>query len=103
MKKIYLVSIFLLILFTSLVKNSTKEIEDKIFVKKENIRLLSAEFEDVMLEYNYLSAPEKLMKYQSQYFANKFKRKAIKDIKQITIEKDKLKISNFLDSAKANE
>ena len=43
------------------------------------------------------------MKYQSQYFANKFKRKAIKDIKQITIEKDKLKISNFLDSAKANE
>ena len=49
MKKITLLIIFILILSTSLVKNSTKEIEDKIFVLNENIRSLKIEFEDVML------------------------------------------------------
>ena len=62
MKKFFLISILLLILITSLVKNSTKEIEDKIFTKKENTKLLSAEMGDMILEYNYLSSPEKLMK-----------------------------------------
>ena len=63
MKKIALVSILILILVTSLVKNSTKEIEDKIFTINENIRSLKAEFGDVMLEYNYLSSPEKLIQH----------------------------------------
>ena len=75
MKKFFLVSIFVLILLTSLVKNSTKEIEDKIFTKKENTKLLSTELGDVILEYNYLSSPEKLMKYQSQYFENELTKK----------------------------
>jgi len=70
MKKTALVSILILILITSLVKNSTKEIEDKIFTINENIRSLKAEFGDLMLEYNYLSSPEKLIELQSQYFEN---------------------------------
>ena len=71
MKKFFLTFILILILITSLVKNSTKEIEDKILTKKENIRLLEVpKFGDVMLEYNYLSSPEKLIEYQSQYFEN---------------------------------
>ena len=37
MKKIILISTLLLILFTSLVKNSTKKIEDKIYTMNENI------------------------------------------------------------------
>ena len=53
MKKITLSIIFVLILATSLVKNSTKEIEDKTFVLKENIRSLKVELGDVKLEYNY--------------------------------------------------
>ena len=71
MKKIILViSIFVLILITSLIKNSTKKIEDKLFVVNENIRLLKSELGDVLLEYNYLSSPEKLLQYQSNYFEN---------------------------------
>ena len=61
MKKIILICVLLLILFTSQVKNSTKEIEKKIFAISKNIRLLEAEVGDVMLEYNYLSSPEKLI------------------------------------------
>ena len=64
MKKIMLVvSIFLLILITSLIKNSTKKIEDEIFLINENIRLLKAHLGDVLLEYNYLSSPEKLLQH----------------------------------------
>ena len=51
MKKIMLVvSIFLLILITSLIKNSTKKIEDEIFLINENIRLLKAHLGDVLLK-----------------------------------------------------
>ena len=55
MKKIGLIIILILILATSLVKNSTKEIEDKIFALRENIRSLKIEFSDEMLEFNFCS------------------------------------------------
>ena len=83
MKKVALLIIFLLILATSLVKNSTKEIEDKIFVLNESIRLLKAEIADEMLEYNYLSSPDKLIEYQSQYFEKNLIKIDIMKIKKI--------------------
>ncbi len=103
MKKTALFSILILILITSLVKNSTKEIEDKIFTKKENTRLLRAELGDVMLEYNYLSSPEKLIQYQSQYFENKLINIDITNLKKISIEKDIISITNFTDQVGINE
>ena len=103
MKKIVFVTIFVLILATSLVKNSTKEIEDKIFTKKENTKLLSAEMGDMILEYNYLSSPEKLMKYQSQYFENSLTKKNIIKIKKIVIENENLKITNYIEEVKTDE
>ena len=69
MKKFFFISsIFILILFTAIIKNSTKEIEDNIFVTKENLRILNNEFGNLALEYNFLSSSEKLLKYQSIYF-----------------------------------
>ena len=104
MKKILLVIfIFLLILITSLVKNSTKKIEDEIFLVKENIRLLRAELGDVLLEYNYLSSPEKLIQYQSQYFENDLIQMDITNIKKITEINDKLIITNFIKKLENNE
>ena len=103
MKKIALVSILILILITSLVKNSTKEIEDKIFTINENIRSLKAEFGDVMLEYNYLSSPEKLIELQSQYFENDLIKVDITEIKKIATNDYHLKITDFIDKIKVNE
>tara|TARA_B110000196_G_scaffold26320_1_gene20013 strand:+ start:390 stop:701 length:312 start_codon:yes stop_codon:yes gene_type:complete len=103
MKKTALVSILILILITSLVKNSTKEIEDKIFTINENIRSLKAEFGDVMLEYNYLSSPEKLIELQSQYFENDLIKVDITEIKKITTNDYHLKITDFIDKIKVNE
>ena len=103
MKKKALISIFILILTTSLVKNSTKEIEDKIFTKNESSRLLNSKFGDEMLEYNYLSSPEKLTKHQSQYFNKDLIEIDITKIKKIIMNKDNLEIVNFIKSTKINE
>ena len=104
MKKILLIlSIFVLILITSLGKNSTKKIEDEIFLVKENIRLLRVELGNILLEYNYLSSPEKLIQYQSQYFENDLIQMDITNIKKITEINDKLIITNFIKKLENNE
>tara|TARA_B100000767_G_scaffold35601_1_gene30172 strand:+ start:1412 stop:1732 length:321 start_codon:yes stop_codon:yes gene_type:complete len=103
MKKIALISILILILITSLIKNSTKEIEDKIFTLKENIRSLEVEFSDVMLEYNYLSSPEKLIQHQYQYFENDLIKTDVTEIKKIYIKHNNLTIIDLVDSNQTNE
>jgi cell division protein FtsL len=103
MKKLMLTSILSLILSISFIKNSTKEIEDKIFTVNENIRSLKTELSDVMLEYNYLSSPEKLIKYQSKYFENELIKIDITKIKKIILNKDNFEITNLRNKTQVNE
>ena len=102
MKQLVLAVIFLLILITSFVKNSTKEIEDQIFAIKENIRPLKSELEDVLLEFNYLSSPEKLVQYQAQYFEKDLIKIEIMKIKEITENNENLETNNLI-SKNSNE
>ena len=89
MKKIILVSIiFFLILATALIKRSTKNIEDQIFVLNENIRFLNSQLGRVLLEHNYLSSSGKLLEYQSQFFKKEL---VNKDITKFKILKKKMK------------
>ena len=83
--------IFILVLSTAIIKNSTKRIEDEIFILNENIRFLNSDFENILLEYNYLSSAEKLMEYQSLYFEDELIQKDIEDIK-IYKTIDKIKV-----------
>ena len=87
--------IFFLVLSTALIKNTTKEIEDEIFTVKENIRVLKSDFENVSLEYDYLSSAEKLLEYQSLYFEDELIQKNIKDIKIYNILDDIKNIKDF--------
>ena len=103
MKQIVLAFILILILSTSLVKNSTKEIEDKIFTINQNIRSLNLEFEDIMLEFNYLSSPEKLTQHQSQYFKNDLKEVDINKIRTLLINDDYLETADLIRKNKKNE
>ena len=96
MKKISFLIIFILILSTSLVKNSTKEIEDKIFNLNEDIRSLKVEFSDLMLEYNYLSSPEKLIQFQNKYFEKNLIKIDVTKIKKITEKENFLELSDFI-------
>ncbi len=96
MKKFALaILIFFLILSTAIIKNTTKKIENEIFAVKENIRVLKSEFENVSLEYDFLSSAEKLLEYQSLYFEDELIQKNIKDIKIYNFSKDINKIQNF--------
>ena len=103
MKKILFIIILLfLIIITTLTKNSTKTIDLKIYETKENIRLLKDKYELVLLDYNFLSSPEKLMNYQRKYFDNELLEIDIRKIKKISINKDNLtieKIVNNIDEA----
>ena len=90
-----LVVIFFLVLSTAIVKNTTKKIEDEIFTVKENLRVLKSEFENVSLEYDYLSSAEKLLEYQSLYFEDELIQKNLNDIKIYKISDDINKIQNL--------
>ena len=96
MNKAVFIITLILILATSLVKNSTKEIEDKIYVVKENIQPLKSELGDVLLEYNYLSSPDKLTQYQKQFFEKDLIKIDVTKIKKLIEEKNYIKVSDFI-------
>ena len=96
-KLILLLSIFLLLIFTTITKNSTKEIEKKIYNTKENLRILEQKYEMVLLDFNYLSSPEKLMEYQLRYFENELKEIDITDLKKLNLFGNEIQIKQFID------
>ena len=87
--------IIFLILCTALIKNSTKKLDEEIFVKKENIRSLKNEYENMKLEYDYLSSTEKLFEFQRLYFDNELMEKNIQEIKIIKQKFNKLKFEQL--------
>ena len=96
MKKFSIIFLILaLILFTALVKNSTKRVDDEIFVIEENIRSLKKDFENVKLEYDYLSSAEKLLEFQNLYFEHELIRKDIQEIKIINKNINKIEIKQL--------
>ena len=96
MKKFSVIFLILfLILFTAFIKNSTKRIDDDIFTSKENIRDLKKDFENIKLEYDYLSSASKLLEYQKLYFDNELVKKDIKNIKIIKETLNDLEIKQF--------
>ena len=102
MKQLVVAVIFVLILITSLIKTSTKEIEDQIFAIKENTRPLKSELEDVLLEFNYLSSPGTLVEYQTQYFEKDLIKIEIMNIKEIIENNETLEINDLI-SKNSNE
>ena len=94
MKKIFSISlIFLLILITSLIKNSTKRIEEKTFVLKEKIQNSNIQLNNLKLEFDYLSSAEKLMEYQKLYFESELIKKKINDMKSINFSGENIVIN----------
>lgn len=69
MKKIFSVTIVLFLVFlTTFIKNSTKELDEKIYKSKERISFLKNQQEMLKLEFDYLSSPKKLLRFQNTYF-----------------------------------
>jgi len=94
---ILLITIFLLLIFTTITKNSTKEIEKQIYNIKENLRILEKKYEMTLLDFNYLSSPEKLMEYQARYFENELKEIEITNLKKITFSQENITTKQLVD------
>ena len=76
-------------------KNSTKKLDNQIFNIKENIRVLKDKYELVLLDYNFLTSPKKLLEYQSKFFEKDLIPIDINKVKKITKENNELVITKF--------
>ena len=94
-KVLIFVIIFILIISTSLIKNSTKQLDEQIYSLKENIIFLDDRFKDSKLEFDYLSSSEKLLEYQKLYFENSLLKKSIKDLKTLKIIDNRVIINDL--------
>ena len=96
MKKFLVITLILsLISFTAIIKNSTKRIDEEIFISKENLRDLKKDFENIKLEHEYLSSAEKLLELHDVYFDDKLVKKKIQEIKIIYQKTDMTKIEQL--------
>ena len=57
-----------LIVSTSLIKTSTRDLDEQIYSIQENLLFLEDRLKDSKLEFDYLSSSEKLLEYQKLYF-----------------------------------
>ena len=96
MKRFLIIStIFFLIFFTAFIKNSTKRIDDLIFSSEENLRVLIKDFENIKLEYDFLSSTERLLQFQNKYFEEELIKKKIQNIKIINRSNNDLNIESL--------
>ena len=85
--KNYLIIVFIstLIVITSVVKNSTRKLEAKIFNSEEQIKILSDKKKLILLENTYLSSPERLFDLK----------KELLDENLITLKLEKIILLNY--------
>ncbi len=94
-KLIIFIPVVLLIIATTITKNSTKKLEKKIFEIEESIRVLEDKYELVLLDYNVLTAPEKLIEYQKLYFEKDLVQRKISNLNWIKINNNQIEIKEI--------
>ena len=82
-KYVILFGIIFLIITTSIVKSSTRQLEKKIFILKEEVKILEEKYDFLLLESDYLTTPERLIGLKEKIFKNKFFPINPKDVKKI--------------------
>jgi hypothetical protein len=70
-----------LIISTSLIKTSTRNLDEQIYSIQENLLFLEDRLKDSKLEFDYLSSSEKLLEYQKLYFENALIKKLFQTLK----------------------
>ena len=72
-----------LIITTSIVKSSTRQLEKNIFILEEEVKILEEKFDFLLLENDYLTTPERLIGLKEKMFKDKFIPIDPKDIKKL--------------------
>ena len=71
MKKYILVFVIaFLVITTSIIKNSTRELENKIFNSNEKIKILINRKEIIKLQNDYLRSPQRLFEFKNKFLDN---------------------------------
>ena len=84
-KYIIFFCIVCLIITTSIVKSSTRQLEKNIFILEEEVKILDEKFNFFLLESDYLTTPERLIGLKEKIFKDKFFPLDPKDIKKIEL------------------
>ena len=84
-KYIIFFCIVCLIITTSIVKSSTRQLEKNIFTLEEEVKILEEKFNFLLLESDYLTTPERLIGLKEKIFKDKFFPIDPKDIKKIDL------------------
>ena len=95
-KYLFFIPILFLIVATTITKNSTKKLDTEIFRIKENIRVLEDKYELVLLDFNFLTSPKKLIEYQKLYFENELMQSDIQDLSWIKINNKEIQIEKIV-------
>ena len=82
-KYIIFFSIVSLIITTSIVKSSTRQLEKNIFTLEEEVKILEEKFNFLILENDYLTTPERLIGLKEKIFKDKFFPINPKNVKKI--------------------
>ena len=59
--------ITILIILTSLIKTSTRNLESEIFNTKEKIEIIADKRDLILLQNNYLSSPQRLFMFKKNF------------------------------------
>ncbi len=94
-KSLIFTFILFLIISTSLIKNSTKNLDDQIYSINENILFLENRLKDSKLEFDYLSSSEKLLEYQKLYFENSLEQKSLNELKIFKLDNNNMIIDDL--------
>ena len=84
-KYIIFFCIVCLIITTSIVKSSTRQLEKNIFILEEEVKILDEKFNFLLLESDYLTTPERLIGLKEKIFKDNFFPLDPKDIKKIEL------------------
>ena len=88
--------IFVFVISTAIIKNSSKKIEEKIYKKKENLAILKSEYDLVILEFDFLNSPHEIQKKAEQYFIkDEFSSIDISKLKIAEIKNSKIEFNSF--------
>jgi len=82
-KYIIFFSIVFLVVITSIVKSSTRQLEKNIFIMEEEVKILEEKLDFLLLENDYLTTPERLIGLKKKIFKDKFFPIDPKDTKKI--------------------
>ncbi len=89
--------IFVFVISTAIIKNSSKKIEEKIYKKKENLSILNNKYDLVILEFDFLNSPHEIQKKVEQYFIkDEFSSIDISKLKIAEIKNNKIEFNSFL-------